>query len=90
MDHKTKFTLYDEQGETTEITLDKFVADELPTIAGDVHAWLQHCFDMAASGLLPGSAVRLRGKNTPAARRRAIGDAVRSYALRQITDTIGI
>lgn len=38
---KTQFTFTDEFGERSFLTLDKWIADPLQEIVGDVHNWIQ-------------------------------------------------
>lgn len=76
---KTLFTFVDEAGDKSTLTLDKFVADGLQGIVEDVHAWIQKQYDEIIA------AVR-QGKEKIS--RRAIGDEIRSIALKLYLDSI--
>lgn len=45
LDDKTLYTIRDEDGQDTTITLDKIVADVLQELLPDVHAWVQKTYD---------------------------------------------
>lgn len=70
---KTLFTFVDDAGDKSTLTLDKFVADGLQSIVGDVHAWIQKQYDER-------SAAARQSKEKIS--RRAIGDEIRSIALK--------
>lgn len=47
-DDRTIYTIIDEYGERTTITLDKFTADILQGWLPNVHAWVQATYDRVA------------------------------------------
>lgn len=47
-DERTIYTITDEFGENTTITLDKFTADILQSCLPDVHAWVQSAYNRVA------------------------------------------
>jgi hypothetical protein len=69
-DKRTTYTIIDETGDKSTITLDKTVADVLQLHLPDVHAWVQHVYDCAA-------------KQYPGLSRYKRGDLVRDYALKE-------
>lgn len=86
---KTIFTFIYETGESSTLTLDKTVADELPRFVGDVHAWIQTQYD----GIRAReeryekyiNAVKKRGGEPS---RRAIGDTIRFVATMLVSSDI--
>lgn len=48
-DEKTDYSIVDEEGEDSTLTLDKWAADILQAELPDVHAWLQQKFDLVTA-----------------------------------------
>ena len=48
-DDKTIYTIQDENGEKTSITIEKLVADVLQLTLSDVHAWIQNAYYRVAT-----------------------------------------
>jgi hypothetical protein len=69
-DERTLYTVTDEHGERTTITLDKFVADVLQECLNDVHSWIQEAYNKVVEKL-------------PDVSRREKGDVVRLLAGRE-------
>lgn len=67
---RTLYTLVDECGEETTITLDKFVADILQNNITDVHKWVQDTYIQVA-------------ERRPQLGRRQKGDLVRALSFRK-------
>jgi hypothetical protein len=44
LDDKTIYTIVDEDGKDTTITIEKIVADVLQELLPDVHAWIQQSY----------------------------------------------
>lgn len=65
---RTLYTITDELGERTTITIDKFVADILQESLSDVHQWVQNTYDRVVN-------------EQPSYGRRQKGDMVRTLAL---------
>lgn len=79
----TIFPFTDEAGEKSTLTLDKYVADNLPryVINGDVHTWIQTQYN----GILAGEVCCERfvigsNKRKRAFSRRFVGDIIRAVA----------
>lgn len=70
LDDKTIYTISDENGQNTTITLDKMVADVLQELLPDVHAWVQESYERVA-------------KKKPDLGRRQKGDLVRALSVRE-------
>lgn len=70
LDDRTIYTINDEDGKDTTITLDKMVADALQELLPDVHAWVQKTYDLVA-------------ERKPDLGRRQKGDLVRSLSVRE-------
>lgn len=64
---RTTYTITDERGEESSITVEKWVADLLQANLPDVHAWIQQMYDSACAKL-------------PHLTRREKGNAVRARA----------
>lgn len=64
---KTIYTIEDEQGERSTISIDKWAADILQSDLQDTHAWIQEKYELACSKF-------------PHLTRRKKGDLVRSLA----------
>jgi hypothetical protein len=73
-DKKTLYTVTDEHGEKSTITIDKFTADILQAHLSNVHAWIQDSYDRVAL-------------KKPGLTRREQGDHVRALAAREATTT---
>lgn len=87
MHHKTKITFVDELGEPTELTLDKWVADQLFAKVGDLHRWVQSIYDKVVAGQMSiAKRVNALRRKTGESHRRAVGDFIRAYALMMISD----
>jgi len=69
-DEKTTYTIRDETGEKSSITVDKWIADLLQESLPDVHLWIQEKYDLACAKL-------------PQLTRREKGNAVRERARRE-------
>lgn len=69
-DEKTIYTITDEEGERSTITVEKWVGDLLQTDLPDVHAWIQATYDRVSVKL-------------PHLSRRQKGDAVRQVARKE-------
>lgn len=69
-DEKTNYSIVDEHGEKSTLTLDKWAADILQAELPDVHAWVQQKFDHVTAKL-------------PNETRRKRGDLVRALAYRE-------
>lgn len=68
-DQKTLYTFTDLYGDTSTLTLDKYLAESLHRQIGDVHQWIQETYDLFIT----------RATNVS---RRAVGDAIRQRAMR--------
>jgi hypothetical protein len=66
-DDKTTYKITDEDGQTSSITVDKWVADLLQENLPNVHLWIQEKYDLAC-------------KKLPHLTRRGRGNAVRERA----------
>ena len=73
-DKKTLYSVVNEDGEKTTITLDKFTADILQAHLPNVHAWVQQTYDRVAV-------------KKPELSRRRQGDLVRILAAREAATT---
>lgn len=69
-DSRTLYTIIDEVGQNSTITLDKFVADILQENLSDVHAWVQSTYNTVA-------------KRKPHLGRWQKGDLVRALSIRE-------
>lgn len=69
-DDRTIYTIKDEHGNDTTITLDKLVADVLQQVLPDVHAWVQETYNRVAE------------KKANLGRRQQ-GDLVRALSVRE-------
>lgn len=69
-DDKTIYTIQDEHGEPSSITLEKLVADVLQESLPDVHDWVQRTYDRVA-------------RKKPELGRRQKGDLVRLLTMRE-------
>ena len=69
-DNRTLYTIADEHGEDTTITLEKFVADILQEYLPDVHVWVQATYNKVA-------------EKRPTLGRRQKGDIVRALSIRE-------
>lgn len=69
-DDRTLYTIDDELGERTTITLDKYVADILQENLADVHVWVQSTYNTVV-------------ERKPHLGRRQKGDLVRALSLRE-------
>jgi hypothetical protein len=67
---RTVYSIRDEYGEKSSITLDKFTADTLQKYLPNVHEWVQKTYSRVA-------------KKKPELGRREKGDLVRALALRE-------
>ena len=47
-ENRTIYTIKDELGEKTTITISKLVADVLQELLSDVHGWIQNTYDRVA------------------------------------------
>lgn len=74
LDDRTIYTLEDEGGDKTTITLDKWVADILQEHLEDVHGWVQETYNKVAL-------------KRPRLGRRQKGDVVRALSVRQALNT---
>ena len=68
-DNQTLYTIVDELGQDTTITLEKYVADILQENLSDVHAWVQATYNTVA-------------ERRPSLGRRQKGDLVRALSMR--------
>lgn len=59
-DEKTTYSITDEHGDDSSITVEKWIADLLQDTLPDVHAWIQQKYD-AASQKYPSLSRRERG-----------------------------
>ena len=75
-DDRTIYTITDEDGNRTTITLDKFIADILQECLPDVHAWVQATYERVAE------------KKSHLSRREK-GDVVRILASNKILECPG-
>ena len=73
-DDRTLYTVEDETGVRTTITLDKWVADILQEYIPDVHAWVQETYNKVAM------------KKSHLGRRQK-GDLVRALSVREALNT---
>ncbi|CAH1204068.1 conserved hypothetical protein [Candidatus Nitrotoga sp. BS] len=73
--NKTLFPFIDKAGYKSIITLDKFTADALPKIVGDVHTWVQTQYEKIIAGEKKLS-------------RRAVGDIIRRIAFTLVINDI--
>lgn len=48
LDDRTIYTIKDEDGKNTTITLDKMIADVLQELLPDVHEWVQKTYNLVA------------------------------------------
>ena len=71
---RTIYTVVDETGTKTTITLDKWVADILQEHFPDVHAWVQDTYDRVAT-------------KKPHLGRRQKGDVVRVLSINEVLKT---
>ncbi|MCY0852800.1 hypothetical protein [Cupriavidus sp. D39] len=69
-DEKTNYSIVDEGGERSTLTLDKWAADILQAELPDVHTWVQKKFDLVTAKF-------------PNETRRRRGDLVRALAYRE-------
>ncbi|WP_148654574.1 hypothetical protein [Paraburkholderia caribensis] len=69
-DEKTNYSIVDEEGSRSTLTLDKWAADILQVELQDVHEWLQQKFDLVTAKF-------------PNETRRKRGDYVRALAYRE-------
>lgn len=69
-DNRTLYTIVDELGQDTTITLEKYVADILQENLADVHAWVQATYKTVA-------------ERRPNLGRRQKGDLVRALSMRE-------
>ena len=69
-DEKTIYTITDEHGERSSITVDKWIGDLLQISIPDVHAWVQERYEYVL-------------KRVPNRSRRERGNAVRELARRE-------
>ena len=69
-DDRTIYTIQDEDGQKTSITLEKLVADVLQEALPDVHAWVQDAYDRVTT-------------KKPELGRRQKGDLVRLLSVRE-------
>ena len=67
---RTIYSINNEEGERSTITLDKFVADVLQACLPDVHDWIQRTYDHVCN-------------RKPNLSRREKGDVVRLLAVRE-------
>ncbi len=67
---RTVYSILDEHGDKSSITLDKFVADTLQKYLPNVHEWVQKTYSRVA-------------EKKPELGRREKGDLVRALALRE-------
>jgi hypothetical protein len=70
IDNKTMYSIKDENGKKTTITLDKLIADVLQKSLFDVHAWVQRAYENVT-------------KKYPKCGRRKKGDIVRILSTRE-------
>ncbi|MFL9998906.1 hypothetical protein PQR34_46765 [Paraburkholderia sediminicola] len=70
LDDRTLYTVINENGERTTITLEKLVADALQASISDVHEWVQRAFDRVT-------------EKKPELSRRERGDLVRLLAQKE-------
>lgn len=73
-EEKTLYSIVDETGERTTITIDKFVADVLQMHLPDVHTWLQTAYNKVVV-------------KRPELSRRQMGNVVRALARREAEKT---
>jgi hypothetical protein len=69
-DDRTIYTIEDEHGEKSTITLEKMIADVLQESLPDVHAWVQSTYNRVAD-------------KRPEISRREKGDIVRILSIRE-------
>ena len=69
-DERTIYTITDEHGERSSISLDKMIADVLQGAIPDVHAWVQATYERVVA-------------KKPHLSRREKGDVVRILAVRE-------
>jgi hypothetical protein len=67
---KTAYTITDEHGEKSTITIDKWAADLLQELLPDVHAWIQSKYELVCS-------------KKPHLSRREKGNVVRALARKE-------
>ena len=70
-DAKTIYSILNESGENTSISLDKLIADILQELLPDVHAWVQITYDNVSA-------------NCPNLGRRQKGNMVRQLAKNKV------
>lgn len=73
-DDRTIYTITDEHGERSTITLDKIVADILQECVPDVHVWVQSTYDKIV-------------EKKPHLGRREQGDVVRGLSWREVMNS---
>lgn len=78
---KTKFTFTDQFGESSLLTLDKWVADPLQEIVGDVHYWIQLEYEKITEKCI---------EKQKQLTRLAIGNIIRKKAITLISKYIDI
>ena len=69
-ENRTIYSIIDQQGQASTITLEKFVADTLQDSVSDVHAWVQLTYNKVA-------------EKRPHLGRRQQGDLVRALSWRE-------
>ena len=69
-ERKTIYTITDEHGEKSSITIDKWAADILQDLLSNVHHWVQEKYDLVC-------------QKKPELTRREKGDVVRALARRE-------
>lgn len=87
---KTLFTYTNEDGGTSTLTLDKSVADALPSsVGGDVHAWIQTQYDDIRLGHKRFEKyIYVQGKQGENLSRRSIGDIIRMAAFLAVANNV--
>lgn len=65
---KTLYTFTDNYGDTSTLTLDKYLAESLQRQIGDVHKWIQETYNLYINRSTEES-------------RRSIGDSIRQRAM---------
>jgi hypothetical protein len=83
-DEKTIYTITDESGERSTITVEKWISDLLQSSLPDVHAWIQEKYD-ASCKKLPHLSRREKGN---AVRERARLEAEKHPSFKAMTDML--
>jgi hypothetical protein len=71
LEDRTSYSIKDEVGKKTTITIEKLVADVLQELLPDVHGWIQNTYDRVVA-------------RRPELGRRQKGDLVRLLSVREV------